>query len=120
MQVIEFEMPGLPPLQNIALLVHRMKRYRLSQEWHELVWAYASPQRPSKPFRRYQLSLTRFSSSEPDYDGLVASFKWVVDGLKHAQIIQDDKLSQSGPWNCSWIKCKKKEGKIRVRVESRD
>jgi len=55
----------------------------------------------------------------PDYDGLVSAFKSVVDGLKEAGVILDDKYENTGPWNCVWRKAKSKQGFVRVIVEER-
>lgn len=73
---------------------------------------------PPKPFSFYKLHLTRFSSSEPDYDGLTSSWKYIVDALKYYKVIEDDRLSNSGPWNVMWQKCPQKHGKIHVVVEN--
>jgi hypothetical protein len=71
---------------------------------------------PRTPLVRYRLALARFSSSEPDYDGLVRGFKVLIDGLREAGVLKDDKLSNTGPWACRWYRCKPKEGRMFVSV----
>lgn len=71
---------------------------------------------PKKPLSRFELTLFRFSSVEPDYDGLVSGFKVIVDGLREIGVIAGDKLSNTGPWRCHWFLAKPKAGFIRVVV----
>jgi Holliday junction resolvase RusA-like endonuclease len=110
------EIPGLPKMANIESgKSHWRHQHREAKRWKEAVAELAQP-RPPKPLKRYRLRLIRFSSVEPDYDGLVKGFKHPVDGLKAAGIIADDKLSNSGAWRCHWKKAKQKEGKILIVV----
>jgi hypothetical protein len=115
---LEFELPGLPKMANPsgAKSTHWRYAYEEVSRWHMAVVGLVARRRPAKPLDRYTLELTRFSSSEPDYDGLVRGFKSIVDGLRLAGVIVDDKLSNSGPWVCDWMKAKPKEGKIKVVV----
>lgn len=64
-----------------------------------------------------KLTLTRYSSKEPDFDGLCSSFKNVIDGLVEAGVIIDDKMSVIGQPTYAWVKCPPKKGKIKVVVE---
>jgi len=125
--VIDFEVHELPSLYNVFMRKHWSTKKKETDYWHRLVQYQVSRIRYKqkllvatdsipKPLTTYQLELARHSASEPDYDGLVGSFKLVVDGLRHANVIADDKLSNSGPWNVSWVKCAKNQGKIEVRV----
>ena len=116
---LEFELAGLPRMANVASgKSHWRYAYQEAQGWKRLVCTECLIRpRPPAPLARYTLTLTRFSSVEPDFDGLVRGFKSVVDGLRQAGILADDKIRNSGVWNCSWQKCKKGEGKIRVRVD---
>jgi hypothetical protein len=65
---------------------------------------------------RVELELTRFSSKEPDFDGMVGSWKYVIDALVEASVIVDDKPSIIGSPIFLWEKAKQKEGKIRIRI----
>jgi len=73
-------------------------------------------QLPPSPLVKYRLDLTRYSSREPDFDGICSGFKAIVDGLRHARIIADDKISNSGQWGCHWFKVKKGEGHVEIEV----
>ncbi len=95
---------------------NRWIKYRVSKQWKGATIRVASPYRPDKPWKHVKLILTRYSSSQPDYDGLVIGFKHIVDGLVDAGILENDKLSNTGPWDCRWHKCKPKEGKIGIQV----
>lgn len=117
--VIQFELPGLPKMANPSGA--RSTHWRFAdaerKRWQDYVILATCYGRPPKPLDRVHLTLTRFSSSEPDYDGLVRGFKSVVDGLRLAGILAEDRLSNTGAWECHWVRCKRLEGKIRVRVE---
>lgn len=80
--------------------------------------AMAEP-RPAKPLERCALIITRHSSSEPDFDNAVASAKPLVDGLKDAGVIVDDKSSCIVERKYLWEKAPPKKGFVTVRVEER-
>ena len=88
-----------------------------AQKWKQLVFFAVGSQKPIKPLDRVKLTLTRFSSVEPDFDGLVRGFKSVVDSLRHCGVMTDDKISNTGIWDCRWVKAPKNSGSIRVIVE---
>jgi hypothetical protein len=114
---LELEIPGLPKTTNSLRGGGHWARYTHDQKWKEIVAAKVIGKKPTSPLTKYRLSLTRFSSVEPDFDGVVSSFKVIVDALREAGVIANDKISMTGQWNCSWEKCKPKQGKMRVIVE---
>jgi hypothetical protein len=63
------------------------------------------------------LTLTRGSSVQPDYDGLVSGFKHVIDGLVLAKVLINDDQETIGIPEYKWVKADPKEGFIRVTVE---
>lgn len=73
--------------------------------------------RPPEPLKYARLTLVRFSSVCPDFDGLVSSWKPVIDGLIHARIIEDDSMKNIGMPKFHWEKAPPKKGWILVRVE---
>ena len=73
---------------------------------------------PPKPLKQASITLTRFSSVEPDYDNLVISFKPIIDGLRDAGVIVDDKFSVIGRPSYEWQKSPRNQGRIRVEVAS--
>lgn len=119
---LEFEIAELPKMANPSGA--RSTHWRYAQQevakWRRLVWfAVQEKSKPKKPLEKFELILVRYSSTEPDYDGLVRGFKSVIDGLKHCQVIADDRLSNTGKWLCDWQKTKPKQGKIFVRVREK-
>lgn len=117
---LEFSLEGLPKMANIqngkSHWRHADKERKL---WQQLVAMTVGARKPKEPLLKAGLILTRFSSVEPDYDGLVRGFKSVVDGLTVAGVLANDKLSNTGAWDCRWEKCKPKQGSIRVVVFER-
>lgn len=111
-----FRLPYLPPMGNVWGRINSFKRDKMNKQLYTIINAQACGLKPSAPLDRYRLILTRFSSSEPDYDGLVMSFKGIVDGLVQAKVLANDKLSNSGIWDVRWVKSKPKEGSIKVEV----
>lgn len=72
---------------------------------------------PPKPLKRAKLTLTRCSSQEPDFDGLVSSFKHIIDGLILGGIIENDKMSNIGQPTYIWEKAPREKGKVIIEVE---
>jgi Holliday junction resolvase RusA-like endonuclease len=116
--VLEFTLVGLPRMANLGNRSHWRHAHAEAKRWQAAVTLATIGKRPATPLDRYRLTLTRYSSVQPDFDGLVRGFKSVVDGLRVAKVISDDKLDNSGAWDCRWVKCKKGEGKVVVRVEA--
>lgn len=73
--------------------------------------------RPAEPLKKAHLSLYRYSSVECDFDGLVSSFKHIIDGLVQAEVIVDDKASVIGRPHYEWVKTSPGKGMVRVVVE---
>lgn len=128
--IVEFEIAGLPKMTNTSR-VHWTKKMREAKKWKELVQGEVHNYLARKVFlsqfggefpfsalSKANITLTRYSSVEPDFDGLVSSFKHVIDGLKVAGVIIDDKASVIGQPKYLWEKAKPRMGKIKVRVES--
>lgn len=115
---LTFTIESLPKMYNALNRQHYHVKKKEKDKWLLLIKASVSRKKPIAPLTKYKLKLTRFSSSEPDYDGLVSSWKFVIDALRHCEILSDDKLSNSGKWDCWWEKGKRGEGKIKVEVWS--
>lgn len=117
---LEFEIEGLPRMSNAS---GRSRGHwvmnRETQKWKELAAHTARAKGlPPRPLKRALLTLTRFSSSEPDGDGVVAGFKPIIDGLVVAGVLEDDKWSNTcGLAHYRWEKVKPKQGFLRVVVE---
>jgi Holliday junction resolvase RusA-like endonuclease len=86
-----------------------------AKKWHKLVARFAAI-KPTKPLPRAQIILVRATSRRPDFDGLVGSFKHVIDGLTEARIILDDSHECIGIPDYKWEKTSPKNSHIRVTV----
>ena len=91
--MIKFTINQLPALPNQLLRKHWSHCTREGKKWKALVFFSVFKLRPAKPYPKVELTLTRFSTQQPDHDGLAGSFKYVVDGLVKSQIITDDNPS---------------------------
>jgi hypothetical protein len=114
---IKFTIQELPKPVNRLNGRHwaAMKKYR--DYWHALVAAAVCGKKPPKPLKYANLTLVRFSSVEPDWDGNVSSWKPVIDALRYCGVLEDDKVSNIGTPKCLWEKAKPKHGHIFVSVE---
>lgn len=117
---LEFSLPGLPRTTN-ASHVHWAIKSKHNKKWKEAVyWRAHKLGLPVKPLASAKLTLTRFSAKEPDFDGLVSSFKPLIDGLTKAGVILDDKQSVIGQPRYLWQFAKMREGRVTILVESVD
>lgn len=112
---LDIELDILPSV-NSADHTHWCTRNRERNLLFDLIRGYTMRNRPKEPLPKARVRLTRFSSVEPDPDNLAASWKFVLDGLKFAKIIEDDKRSVIGQPGSHWSKAKPKHGKIRIEV----
>ena len=113
-----FTIPHLPLTPNRLLGRHWRVRSKHALTWQALVRAAIGHMRPKTPLSKAKLTLTRYSSMEPDADGLRGSFKHVVDSLVKLGVIEDDKTSVIGEPKVTWEKAPPKKGRISVTVES--
>lgn len=113
---LEFQIAELPRTTNAQNSMHWTAKARYVKHWHSLVRAAAGKLKPKKPLKTATLTLTRFSSCEPDFDGLVSSFKHVIDGLVVCGVLENDKFSNIGRSGYFWIKSSPKKGFIEVSV----
>jgi hypothetical protein len=72
---------------------------------------------PERPLMKAKLTLTRCSSAEPDFDGLVSSFKILIDHLVKNGVIIDDRSSVIGQPTYLWKKERPTMGHILIEVE---
>lgn len=113
---LEITLAGLPESPNRSRYANRFAAANKVKRWKQAVFTKAWPHRPPKPLAKAQITFTRFSSVEPDYDNLVSSFKACGDGLKQAGIIVDDKRSVVGVPTYAWQKCAPRAGRITIEV----
>lgn len=74
---------------------------------------------PTRPLEFVKLKLTRGSSRAPDFDGLVSSFKHVIDGLIECEVLANDRMDNfdGGKPEYCWIQTDRNKGFIQVELE---
>jgi hypothetical protein len=116
---LTISIPDLPKTINAGGRTHWAVKAKEAQKWISWIAALTLTVKPPRPLPKAILALTRHSSREPDFDGLVSSFKHVIDGLVHAGIIQDDKPMVIGQPAFYWHKSKPKAGHVLIQVHGR-
>ena len=115
---LNIEIPELPKTINEIMYKHWSVKMLHAKKWKGLVFLATLGKRPTTPLTKAHLILTRCSAKEPDFDGLVSSFKACIDGLVDAKIIENDKTENIGQPEYVWEKAKPKQGLIRIEVKS--
>lgn len=116
---IELKILGLPKTVNNTMGQFWRARYANSKKWRRLVQETSLfHKRPTQPLTKAIVTLQRYSSVAPDFDGLVSSFKPLVDGLVDAGIISGDTMDIIGAPTYQWFKVKPKEGYVVIKVEA--
>lgn len=115
--MLEFTIDGLPKTTNQFASMHWRARHKLTTTWKRAVWARCWHKRPDTPLIKAQVTLTRSSSQVSDFDGLVSSFKCIIDGLIEAGILVGDRPSHIGQPTYLWQKAPARKGHIKVKVE---
>lgn len=117
---LEFQIGGLPRMHNASgKSKHHFVLHAEAKRWKRDVALAVGNRKPPMPLTRYTLTLVRFSSVEPDFDGATIGFKYVVDSLVDCGVLANDKISNSGQWNVAWVKSSPRNGRISVRVEEK-
>lgn len=115
----EFEIRGLPKTTNSGGRSHWSLKVKEANKWKSLVGTEVLKLGlDNLKLNRAVLTLTRHSSVEPDFDGLVSSFKHVIDGLVVYGVLTSDKSSVIGQPKYFWeYGIKRVGGKISVKIE---
>lgn len=111
-------MPGLPQL-NAAANRHWRIRAREARHWREVVSAGVKASAeglPESPIQTCALLCERRSSTEPDDDNLVFSFKQIVDAFIELGIVVDDSPEHVGYRRYHWSRVPKKQGMVEITV----
>jgi Holliday junction resolvase RusA-like endonuclease len=104
------------PAVGMNTRTHWRSRHTETQAVDTLVAHAVGARKPAAPLKRAMLTLIRKSSVRPDYDGLVQSFKHVVDALVTIGVLEDDSMEHTGQWDCRWEKAAPKAGQVVVTV----
>ena len=114
---LDFTIEALPDTQVAAGKGHWRSRQAETKRWHKRVAQMVlASGRPVQPLSQARVRFERHSTTEPDFDNLVASFKSVRDGLVEARVLEDDKPAILRFSEYQWHKAKRGEGRIRVVV----
>lgn len=106
---------GAPSLPNRSH-GHWSKIERERKIWHKLV-AESILFKPTLPITQARVTCIRATSRKCDYDGLVYSFKAVIDGLVNCFVLRDDDMFTITERHYAWRKVPEKEKYIQVTVE---
>jgi len=113
---LEFVIEGLPKITSNGSQGSWRAKYGNSKKWKQAVLhALASKKLPSEPLKKAKITLTRISSTQPDFDNLAISFKPVIDGLVEGNILVDDKVNNVNV-TYRWKKGSPGDGSIKVEV----
>lgn len=116
---LAFEIRGeLPLLPNAMRFRHWTKEHANAKRWKYLVALKARP-KPKRPLTSAKVTLTRLSSRRPDPDGLVGSFKVVLDALQRCGVLANDDHATIGMPDYRWEPEGRTNRGIRVEVEAR-
>lgn len=123
-EIIVIELDGVPEALNVMQRKFRNHhaRHKYNQKWYQAVMMAARGKVPPSPWPLVKLTVvvTLPPKRFRDYDGLVASLKPIVDGLRIACIIKDDNYKVTGPWDVTQVADKTNpDGSVRILVENR-
>ena len=114
---LEFELAGKPKSTNQLLGAHYRTKHENAMTWKNLVaWAVKGKE-PTEPLTKVKITLVRYNYRMLDFDGCVASFKPVVDGLVYSKIIKNDTYKITGPWDVTQEYRPKGQDGIKIIVE---
>jgi len=117
MYTLEITIDGLPKTINMTYGQHWSVKHKESKKWMRLVGAHIRWNYPKEPLKRANLTLIRGSSVPPDFDGLIISFKHVIDALVKLNVIIDDNMEIIGQPTYRWEKAKPGKGYVRITVQ---
>lgn len=114
--MITIEIPFLPKRTNQKLGHHWSQKHKEKKLLLNAMRISLGNQKPEAPFKKAKIHYYRYSSSCPDYDGMVDSFKHVQDALIELGIIEDDSMNHIGKPDYDWVKCKPKMGYVKIEI----
>lgn len=117
MYKLQVEIDHVPQSLNVVLAKHYWQRKKARDFWDAEIKRVVGSQLPDKPLEYARILLVRHSNRMLDYDGLVGSFKYVVDALVDCGVLSDDSWQVTGKWDVQQKYMAQKEGKkITIRV----
>jgi Holliday junction resolvase RusA-like endonuclease len=113
---LHIKLPGLPRTTN-GSHGHWRTRSNHVKIWKAKVFTACWSKAPPEPLKQARIKFTRASSSRPDYDNLVISFKSCMDGLRQARIITDDRHQNVGIPEYTWVQAPIRKGYVEIEIE---
>lgn len=113
--VLMFSIEDLPLMTNNLLRKNHWFITKEKNKWYKLVYENVFDNLPKRPMDKANLRLVRHSSSEPDYDGLVSGFKYIIDALVAHKVLVGDRPSNISP-TYHWRKSKRSEGYVEITI----
>lgn len=113
---IEFRLEGLPPTINVMMYKHWTVKAKSAKFWKTQVIIAIGSNKPASPLKKAKLILTRASSASCDPDGLVSTFKHIIDGLVSSYVLENDKYDNIGFPDYRYEKTRKGAGFVRIEV----
>lgn len=112
---IEILIPGAPMTPNEIYGANKFKKHRNAVNWKQWVYLLARGHEPPQPLKKARIFCRRHGPRQLDFDGLVGSFKPVIDGLCTRKektvglkkddreilwsgILENDTWAITGPW----------------------
>lgn len=120
--VTEFTLEGTPRLYNSSNRLHWAVKNKEAWKWKRLVQFKCIELGVSGlNLIKAKITIIRHSCKEPDFDGLVSGGKHLLDGLKLAKVITDDKQSVIGQPVYLWqFRGRSQGGMVTMRVEKEE
>ncbi len=110
--VLLLELDQLPKSLNKKLRSNRFALNRENKAFDNIIACAVSGRLPNVPLTKAKISLVRHSHRFLDFDGVVGSFKPVVDALVSAGVLIDDSWKVLGPWTVDQFFRPKSEGPL--------
>ncbi len=104
-------------MTNSSNRVHWRARAKEANKWKRFVWSKCWHLAPKEPLKKAKVTLTRYSSKAPDFDGLVSSFKHCLDSLVESKILENDTFENIGQPTYNWFEARPCYGYIKIEVE---
>lgn len=120
---LHFQIAGLPASANVTMGRNVYIARTNSKKWKKEVFNLIRGYLPKTPLKSAMLTLVRFNWRTLDFDGLVISFKPVVDGLCPLEgistgIMENDSWKATGVWRVDQRYAPRGSECIQVTVEA--
>jgi hypothetical protein len=95
---LKIRVERLPDSLNKKLNKHYLKRHSENKRFDHLIHFHCLNKLPTHPLTKAKIKIVRHSHRTLDFDGLVGSFKPVVDALVSCGVLKDDSWNVLGCW----------------------